>query len=445
MEVPSGQKLFQDLPIPDSFVIYDEMETLILDGDEEQIPEIVKFIKENFNDNEYEQCYLTVINFCVMYPTRLRYFGLLYVQMMEKIGKYPITYTLVHLNIALARFVYLHNGYSLQQFQSCSYFTDLYAKYFGSDTTKGLSEDQLLKFYEDDTLQSIIFHDDIDKLVQVSSLPNFDFNQRLKLNDCHFNINFEVSLIGFACLYGSVQCFKYLKLSTSGISHDTAGYAIIGGNYEIIHICIREIGSGNILLTNAIQYHKNGIADWLLMNTPDLKATIDAALYGFNTRAVYFYITEPLRASTRFVKYDYDVTLAASIGYSLLLRYYVENNKKFFRSLWNDPMLSASMCRSFESIKILKDSGFKGNLIHIAAFGDDIELAKLFIKESSQKDMETAMESCIKVNAVNVARILFENGYVSNVHHHMPSSEMKALFDQYSKESNEEEDKNDEE
>lgn len=432
MEDLKYQKLFTDLPIPDYFEKFDVMESMILNENEEQIPEIIEYIKENFEINEYEQCYLTVIYFSIRFPRKLVFYGRLYLAMMKEIEHYPISYTLVHNNSLLARYVYLNGGYDLDQFNLCRNLSTTYEYCFGSDHRKGLTEEELQNIYDQGSIEQIIFNDDVEKLLELSTNPQFDYNQNIETAAFHFtDFPRKYSILSFACLYQSIECFKFLKMNGSNLTPSEFECAVAGGNLEIIHITQRETPDVGSVLSKAVIFHRNEIADWLLTLYPTLQASIDNAIEGFNTRAVYFYITEPLRSSRRFVQYDWDVSWAASKGYILLLKHYIKINKEFHASLFTDPILAAVTCRSLEAIKLMNEHGYNMNVIQFAAYGDDVDLAKYYITKSSENEMEMTMQQCVKFNAVNVARVLFENGYVSKTHHHMPSSEMKKLFDEF--------------
>ncbi|OHT07181.1 hypothetical protein TRFO_01317 [Tritrichomonas foetus] len=89
----------------------------------------------------------------------------------------------------------------------------------------------------------MIQNDDIEQFIQFASQTNLDINTQIEniFNlgmMCDFSLDLfqNLSLIECSMLFGSLQIFKYLLLNYASISDSSLKYAIIGGNYEIIHL-----------------------------------------------------------------------------------------------------------------------------------------------------------------------------------------------------------------
>ena len=58
-----------------------------------------------------------------------------------------------------------------------------------------------------------IRNDDVEKLQEISSQTNFDFNQCIEpsiYERCSYINNGDVSLIDYAAFFGSIKCFRFL-------------------------------------------------------------------------------------------------------------------------------------------------------------------------------------------------------------------------------------------
>ena len=111
----------------------------------------------------------------------------------------------------------------------------------------------------------LFFNDDLltfqNQLIQT---PDF-LNKKLSLE---INPYFDesVSLINFACAFGSIKIFKLLLMNDKNIEDKTGLYAVFGGNQEIVQILSNHDVSFNAYFEDAIQFHRNSIAQWILSN-----------------------------------------------------------------------------------------------------------------------------------------------------------------------------------
>lgn len=128
----------------------------------------------------------------------------------------------------------------------------------------------------------VIQKDDIDILQQIllcnSQLSQKKF-QMVSLNHKLGKFQ-ELYLMDFAAYYGSIKIFKFLFLSKEAKYSDIINcFAVAGGNTEIIHICETISNNYEICLNVSVQFHKNDIYDWLIMNKnaePDLECLLSS-------------------------------------------------------------------------------------------------------------------------------------------------------------------------
>ena len=96
-----------------------------------------------------------------------------------------------------------------------------------------------------DALTLAILHDDVDKLQQIITSYDININKGtvpLNIFDV-FDRSIEKSYINYACECGSIKSFKYLMLNHAKFDDLSLGFAIFGGNTEIIRIVDQQINN----------------------------------------------------------------------------------------------------------------------------------------------------------------------------------------------------------
>ena len=117
-------------------------------------------------------------------------------------------------------------------------------------------------YCEKDALITAIASDDMETLKNnIAIETDFDVNKRHACCRC--------SLIEYAAAVGNVEAFKYLLMNGAKITEDTKEYALIGENYEIIHIIEQQGGdyssvlNDRWLLKRLISAGNEEILNWL--------------------------------------------------------------------------------------------------------------------------------------------------------------------------------------
>lgn len=122
--------------------------------------------------------------------------------------------------------------------------------------------------YFKDSIESIIINDDINTLQTWAVRPGFDKQQRIKPSnfECREYARHQPTLLEFASLYGSKECFHFLLLSSdlhASNSVTITSNAIAGGNLDIIKTCeIRGFDFSDTLQT-ATEFHRYDLFLWL--------------------------------------------------------------------------------------------------------------------------------------------------------------------------------------
>ena len=165
------------------------------------------------------------------------------------------------------------------------------------------SNEENLKQDDNDYFNTIIFNDDIDKLIKFVSTNPFTYSFYTQLNSIYKLLIYPSLYKGIllCCAYGSVKCYKYFLLNGYYMNEypNVAGkFAIIGGNYEIIQIINQNynVKFGHFLI-ETIEFHRYSLTDWLIINYPSevfldfyrLQDVINLCLQDFNFEAFLFY------------------------------------------------------------------------------------------------------------------------------------------------------------
>ena len=144
---------------------------------------------------------------------------------------------------------------------------------------KGFQEFKETDLFHTTYLQSDFFNKKRDFLVSLIEdnldyLKNYINSDNDLLYDTQFEYLYPVSftyrkqlkLLDFCCLYGSVNCFKFLKLNGFEYGECITQCSISGGNIEIIHEIEQSGISFDYCFKYSIKYHQKTINEWLLSN-----------------------------------------------------------------------------------------------------------------------------------------------------------------------------------
>ena len=119
---------------------------------------------------------------------------------------------------------------------------------------------------EFDKIRFIIKSDDVDKLQEKTvSWEAKDWNT--ELDDSIFEYSNKCSLIQYAARCGSIKTFKVLLLNGSKIDKSIVSHAVIGGNYEILHILNQNMIDVFDGWETALQNYQNDIFAWIILNS----------------------------------------------------------------------------------------------------------------------------------------------------------------------------------
>ena len=140
---------------------------------------------------------------------------------------------------------------------------------------------------EPGSIWDCVHSDNISSFVEYIEVHNLDINtNEVVLNDWKFNI------ITLACFSGSINIVKYLMLNGMKIKNDAIGWAVSGGSEELMDFFSSKGFSFHHFLLNAIQFHHNSIARWLVENYNDDFAKVMYCAMHFNTELLIFFVND---------------------------------------------------------------------------------------------------------------------------------------------------------
>ncbi|OHS97468.1 hypothetical protein TRFO_36330 [Tritrichomonas foetus] len=120
------------------------------------------------------------------------------------------------------------------EFYHCSHFVK---KYFENGNFSLFLKNRI-QFHNENHIAQIIREDNIDSFIDYISTVNLDLNS--KIPSSIFEQNYEINnysyLMEYSALFSSIHIFKFIWVNKTVIPTKIMDAAIIGGNYEIIHI-----------------------------------------------------------------------------------------------------------------------------------------------------------------------------------------------------------------
>lgn len=151
----------------------------------------------------------------------------------------------------------LYLSYTCQSYEFRKYLNTITPEQHSIYRSSGLNQDKLA---------FLIRSNDAVGFQSYHSSTNINLDQRLTsyYEECRFSEK-QLSLIEYAAFFGAIDVFKYLILNNATFSANLPKFAVIGGNYEIIHI-LEQNGlkfNDTMALNTAIKYHRNDIVEYI--------------------------------------------------------------------------------------------------------------------------------------------------------------------------------------
>ena len=300
----------------------------------------------------------------------------------------------------------------------------LYSKGVISKDSKRKSTQAILEIYTN-ALELYLKDDNVEQFSQLL-LENKDkidnSNLKVKVNSplivADKTLEFQgVSQINFCAFYGSVKCFKFLKLNGAQLDEHTAKCCIAGGNKEIIQIAEESGISFDKCFKKSIQYHHLDISEFLLSKYKCEIFPLVDCIFLYDYRAFVFLLLNGAdvnfgKKSPLYMlcKQDY-INIEAM---KLLIQYGANVNR-------DDTLYALCKCDNpkIEAIKLLVDSGAdvnKGNPLYFLCTQKNIITDALKILIDKKADVNQGKFTplyalCSQTNInLDAIKLLVENG-----------------------------------
>lgn len=299
-----------------------------------------------------------------------------------------------------------------------------------------------------DEITEVLRNDDVETLRSILSRSHIDYISRT-IFDNHVDkvstflpifkktLNtFDISLINYAALYGSINCFKYLLLLNSSLDILSLAYAVYGNNLEILRIIIehqkeilespqnlkyqqehfllstRKLSSNSLIfyaLIISIHMHRNQISDWLIQQ-PDYDVHIDlpnlllASIESANAHTLISLFDHGLNLNRMHNDFDFNTPILAASrhGYLKILQ--------FLFSFKDSQMVVKSEINNTSRNE--QSSTNPGTvLFHAASFGS-LSIFRFFlsrIEDCLSFYYGTALDSAVSNNYLEIVTFILED------------------------------------
>jgi ankyrin repeat protein len=382
-------------PLGDEFAMVGELEDLVYNINEENIPKIGELIKKMKNF-EYSYIFHIIIHVASFRPLEWRTLADLWATLEKPHKKFvntPFTEYLVVRGI-------------LQESDLCLVLAN-----------KRRTPSEMERIFRRGSLEEAVLHDDVEKLKQMTIGKRIDVISFLIKNKTH-------TIASFAAYYGAVNCFKYLIEIKCPFEEETPQYAAYGGNLEILSLCRDQGYSLSGCLRCAVQSNRKELVNWLLKNIGYEPVELSKCLKACNTPAFVFFLSKNANYSMSKVTKKSSLIVATEIGNFAAVKYLVEkcgaNIDASDENGWNAFSYAADYQYGVISNYLL-DHGADiekcGNddwtpLLWSASAGNHIATKFLLDRganiEAKNADGNTSLMVALKSGHVNVAEILIE-------------------------------------
>lgn len=173
------------------------------------------------------------------------------------------------------------------------------------------------------TLGFYLKYDDVDSFIVQCAERSIELNSKT-YSPFEYLIESATPLIDLAAVYGSSQIFKYLLESLSVLPKDIPKYAVIGGNYEIIRLCVQKGLDFSDALIPAVEYHRNEILNWLTMQGI-AASTFYSSVMKDNLLALIYFCSQGFCVNFNEHEWSTPLHMAVSYGSTAVIDYLISS------------------------------------------------------------------------------------------------------------------------
>ena len=322
---------------------------------------------EKLSDSQKEKIYITESIICVNSSNKE--------QIKEKVFKFfddskekkPLQYILERINYAASirpkerqSILYLFNSIREKfeiNFQEFWRYTIL--QNMLPETSFFITSKHIFDFSEENTIERYIYEDDVDNLQQFLAIPNTETRQNYFSIEQFFpGIGYffmkKLSNLEIAALFGSLKCFKFLLMNGEEIKGKICEYAIIGGSYEIVHLCEQKGMKFEKCLNISVQFHRFDLFEWLNSHFNYERLSLDKCILYYNEPIIYLLITNSPEGKDE--SGIAPVNWASLVGHLEIVKYLYEKyhvDIETESSSGDTPIISASFAGNLDVVKYL--------------------------------------------------------------------------------------------
>ena len=239
----------------------------------------------------------------------------------------------------------------------------------------------------DQTIESYIINDDLDKFVYSSCDQTNFYNKSTKLDSN------EITLIDLAAKSGASKCFKYIMINGANITGNTAKFAVQSGNFDIIELCQQYDCDFSQCLETAIEAHRTEIVQWILSNFSPEPVKLHFCIQCFNTLAFVYYVELGVDINEKNEELDTVIHFLSYFGEYEQIWYlidkHVDVNLKDERDL--TPLHIVSNQGYIEIVKILVENGAEidsrgqngKTALHLASSNGHLDVVKYLVEKGA--------------------------------------------------------------
>jgi len=226
----------------------------------------------------------------------------------------------------------------------------------------GIFIDKLFKLPD---IHRIVIYDDIERFLQISSVPDFDID--MLLDPLHFSLSplfrKRFRLVHLCAFYGSEKLFRHLIVSGS-IIKNLGPYAIAGGSFGIIRVLDQLNYPLSECLDVAIEYRRYDIYRWIITNYFNGNQN-DILVHSFKKALEYNSLKLVFRLLNQSIVLPSNETplfVSSSFGYIALTNFLLEYYPQFHHQLSKEEYAA----------------------IHIAAHNNHFLIVKMMVKKDAK-------------------------------------------------------------
>ena len=415
-----------DVTPPKELEKYFTLQELEENINKDSVQNLASFVLDNFHDDELFYAYRSILYMSTIRPKKLIFYAQTWKQIFEATGITLSFDETSDVNLKFAKALSLLEVFTENDVKK-HYFKHAISypiKKFYQSRSAPASLDELAKDYKEMSFEDVLSRDDFDVFQAMSTTYSFSFDSKIKLAQFATNQNHtthNISMLSFSAYYGAVRCFKFLVMNKQKITDSVLKWAIKGGNLEIIRICAQNNPKIGQCFSQAVEYHRNDVADWILATYDPDTLTMDLALEYYNIKAALYLEKHGLNTTNgTFIPFQ----VACLQGAYSIVDYLFKSDQEVEDEMFDTRLIHfAAQSGSYKIVELLLSKGEDPNArnltfmtpLHYAAKSGSFNTVKLLLEKGANAKMpnlngQTPLHFACMSSSLEVCNLLIENG-----------------------------------